>query len=225
MEKRVLSLMPLALCLFTSQAVFAKDIPVQGRLFIGSTSADPKNVNESVTPQGIKKIDSASQYGVEVTYPLMKYLNVGARYTKRLINNEEDPADGSTDYSAKVDQDSVLLMARVPFVKSDLMMVDAFAGVGGTNTSLKIKTSGQNGELSRKASEGWFSNPYAAAGASVSVGYKQIFIVLEGGYEMNKVDGFSRTGSINSSVDTLDLSGSYITLGIVLDGVPGSIGK
>lgn len=215
----------IAFSFLCSQQVLAKEIPVQGRFFIGSTSIDPKNVNESVTPQGIKKIDNTAQYGVEVTYPLLKYLNVGARYTKRLINNEEDPSDGSTDFSTKVDQDSVLLLARVPFVKTDIFMVDAYAGVGGTNTSLKIKTAGQDGELSHKAAEGWFANPYAAAGVSFSIGYKQVFVVLEGGYEMNKVDGFSRTGSISNSVDTLDMSGSYLTLGLVFDGVPGSIGK
>lgn len=205
-----------------SNTAFAKDFPVQARFFTGITSVDPKNVNETIEAQGLKKIDGVTQLGFEATYPLMNYLNVGIRYTKRLVDKDEEPADPSVEYNAKMEQDSVLLVARVPIMKSDIVRVDGFAGVGGTNTTLGLKTISQDGELTRRESGDWFASPYAAVGGSVAIGYKKVFLVIEGGYETNKVDGFKRSGTVSSNVDTLDLSGSYVTVGLLIDGLTGS---
>ncbi|MDG0817572.1 hypothetical protein [Bdellovibrio svalbardensis] len=216
----------LAACLFfaiSSNIAYAKEIPVQGRLFAGSTSIDPKNVNETIEAQGLQKIDTAMQLGIEITYPLLKYLDVGLRYTKRNAEKDEQPSNASTDYSAKIEQDAMLLVARVPIVKSDFVRLDVFGGVGGSNTTFTLKSASQNGELTRKEAEGWFATPYTAVGASVAFGYKQFYVVFEGGVETNKVDGFKRSGTVSSSLDTVDLSGSYFTVGLMFDGVPGSI--
>ncbi|HEY8272084.1 MAG TPA: hypothetical protein VIG33_14430 [Pseudobdellovibrionaceae bacterium] len=201
----------------------AKDIPVQGRFFAGTTSVDPQNVNETIEAQSLKKMDKVSQFGFEVTYPLLNYLDVGARYTKSLVHNDENPSDINTEYSADLNQDSVLLLARIPFVKSSSVHVDVFAGFGGSNTTFKVKTASQDGEFTRKAVDGWYASPYAAYGASVGVGYKHVFFVIEGGFETNKVDGFTRSGSASTNIETLALSGSYVSIGIMLDGVPGSV--
>ncbi|MNL88607.1 hypothetical protein D3C87_2184120 [compost metagenome] len=50
-------------------------------------------------------------------------------------------------------------------------------------------------------------------------------MVFEGGIESNKVKDLKSSGTVNSSIDTLDLSGSYFSLGLMFDGVPGSVGK
>lgn len=220
-----IGLLSLASFFIHSSVVFAKDLPVQVRLFAGMVAATPSNANETLEAQGLKKLENTSQLGLEITYPLFKYLDVGARYTKTLADSEENPANASTDYNSKVDQDSVLLIARVPFLKSDIFRLDAFAGVGGSNTTFKIKTAAQSGELTSRASDGWFDSPYAAAGVSAAIGYKQFYLVFEGGYEMNKVSSFKRSGTISNGLDTLDLSGSYFTVGLMFDGVPGSVGK
>lgn len=201
----------------------AKDIPVQGRFFAGTTGVDPKNVNETIEAQGLKKMDGATQLGLEITYPLLKYLDLGVRYTKRLVNSDEQPSDPATDYSANVNQDSVLLVARVPFVKSEFVRMDAFAGVGGSNTTFRIKTASQDGDLTRQEVAGWFATPYAAYGGSIAIGFKQVYLVFEGGFETNKVESFARSGSVSSNIDTLDFTGSYFTVGLMFDGIPGSI--
>lgn len=206
-------------------AVFAKDIPVQVRLFAGMVAASPSNADETLELQGLDKLKNTSQLGLEITYPLYRYLDVGARYTKILADSEENPSNPVTDYNSKVDQDTVLLIARVPFIKSDLFRLDAFAGVGGSNTTFKMKTAFQNGELKSRAADGWFGSPYAAAGVSAGIGYKKFYFVFEGGYAMNKVSSFKRSGNISNSLDTLDLSGSYFTVGLMFDGVPGSVGN
>lgn len=206
-----------------AQTVFGKDVPVQGRLFVGITSADPKDVNLELEAQSLKKVDSVQQYGVEITYPVLKYFEVGIRYTRRTILRDEMTPSLLTDYSAQINQDSALLVGRVPFLKSTFVRMDAFAGIGGSNTSLKIKTASQDGELSRKESKDWFGAPCASYGASVGFGYKQFYFVVEGGMEMNKITNLKRTGNVNNNIETIDLSASYFTIGLLFDGVPGTI--
>lgn len=213
----------LAVCmLMVSNLALAKEFPVQGRFFAGVTSADPTNANETIEGQGIKKIDSVTQYGFEATYPVLKYLDFGFRYTKRAVEKDEQSSSDTTEFNAKIDQDSVLLVGRVPLLKSDFMRIDGFAGIGGSNTTLKLKTAAQDGEFTRRASNDWFASPYTAVGGSVAVGYKRFFFVVEGGYENNKVDNFSRSGSVTGSIETLDLSGPYISVGLMIDGLSAS---
>lgn len=205
-----------------SSVALAKEFPVQARFFVGSTSADLQNVNNVIEPQGLKKFEGVTQLGLEITYPVLSHLEVGLRYGKKIASSDEKETDYSTDFSASIDQQAVLLLARVPFIKTDIFRVDAFAGFGGSNTTFKVKTAGQDGELSRAAEEGWFSTPYSAVGASAAIGYKKIYFVVEGGVETNKVDGFERTGSVSSNIDSLNLSGSYFMIGLMFDGIPGS---
>lgn len=200
----------------------AKEFPVQARFFTGLTSADPKDVNEVTEAQGLQKIESVGQLGFEATYPVLQYLDAGIRYSKRLADKDEQPSNSATEYNAKVDQDVVVLVARVPLMKSDIVRLDCFAGVGGSNTTLKLKTATLDGEFTRRASGDWFASPYAAAGASVAVGYKRFFLVVEAGYESNKVDSFKTSGTVGGDIETLDLSGSYITVGLLIDGLTGT---
>jgi hypothetical protein len=208
-----------------SQSFAADTIPVNGRLFIGSTSVSPTDLNTSLQSQSMKQVDNITQYGVEIVYPAFRYLDVGIRYSHRTLNNDENPANSSTDYSAKIDQDTYMFLARFPFYKSDIVRLDAFAGAGGSNTTYTIKSATEDGSLTKKANAGWFASPYAAAGASVAVGYKWIYFVMEGGFESNKPDSFDRSGTVSSNISNIDLSGSYLTIGILFTGVPGTIGK
>ncbi len=208
-----------------STSFAANTIPVNGRLFIGSTAVSPTDLNTSLQSQSMKQVDNITQYGVEIVYPAFQYLDVGIRYSHRTLNNDENPANAATDYTAKIDQDTYMFLARFPFYKSDIVRLDAFAGAGGSNTTYTIKSATEDGSLTKKASGGWFATPYAAAGASVAVGYKWIYFVMEGGFESNKPDSFDRSGTVSSSINNIDLSGSYLTIGILFTGVPGTLGK
>lgn len=220
--KYSLAISVLSLFVLQSHNAFAKEIPVQARLFMGMTTVKPDNANETIEAQGLKKMDGISQLGVEITYPVMKYLDVGARYAKKMASSGEELVVAADDYQARLDQDAFMLIARVPLQRSDFMRVDIFGGVGGTNTSFKIKTASLDGELKKSVGDEWYASPYAAAGASLAFGYKKFYLVLEAGYEYNKIDGFKRSGN-PGSIDTLDLSGGYITLGLMFDGVPGTV--
>jgi hypothetical protein len=203
---------------FVVQDVNAKDIPVQARLFLGATSVEPEDLNTELTAEGLEEVDTVAQMGVEILYPVVKVLDVGLRYTKRGLLREEVANPSATDYQADIVQDSVQAVARIPFFRTAIIRADAFAGFGGTNTTLELKTASQEGTLERKDSASWFADTVSSYGASFAIGYKKFYLVFEGGIENNKVDGFKRTGTVNTNIDVIDLSGSYVTVGILFNG-------
>jgi hypothetical protein len=216
-----ISLLTFLLTIISANLASANNVPVQGRVFIGSTVVDPVNVNAELNTQGLKEVDSMPQIGVEILYPVLKYVDVGLRYTKRNISRDELVSVSSTEFESQIDQDSALAVVRVPFFKTDIVRIDAFAGLGGTNTTYKIKTATQDGELSRKDSNAWFASPCSSYGGSVAIGYNKFYFVVEGGIESNEVKGFKSTGTINS-LNTIDLSGAYFTVGLMFDGIAAS---
>ena len=199
--------------------VHAAEFPAQARLFLGSSKANLDQVNTSLSADGMSTFSSVGQYGVEITYPLKSYLNVGIRYHKTNQVAYENPESTLTNFEAQLIQDEILLLARAPVYKNGVVLVDIFAGVGGTNTTYKIRSATQNGQLTKTAPSDWFASPAAAAGVSVGFGYNNIYGFIEAGYEYNKVSSFERTGTVDNNVQQIDFSGSYITIGIMFDGI------
>ena len=195
---------------------FAADVTGQARLFLGSTKINPSDVNSDLTTQSLQTMDSLNQYGVEITFPVIKYLNLGLRYTRHDIS--KDPVNsGSANYKAEISQDSMLAVARVPFFKTDIVHIDGFAGLGGSNTTYKITSAAEDGELDKKNS--FFASPDFSFGGSIAFGYKKYFFVIEGGYEINKITGLQSSGTVNN-ISTIDLSGTYVAVGIMFDEIP-----
>ena len=54
-------------------------------------------------------------------------------------------------------------------------------------------------------------------GTSAAVGYKNFYLVVEGGQESNNVDPFKYSGNINSNIQSVDLSGAYVTVALMFD--------
>ncbi len=202
------------------QSSFAKDLFLQGRLFIANTKANKlDNLNTALANEGLKKIDKTTNFGVEITFPTFRFLEPGMRYTRRTFT--ADPVNSLTKYDANGTQDSILFLARIPFIRSSFFRFDIFGGVGGNNTTLKIKSATSDGELSKTAAKDWFATPYYAAGSSVGFGFKHILLYAEGGYEMNKVNNLYKSGTLASNISSLNLSGSYFMIGIMFDGIKG----
>jgi hypothetical protein len=202
-----------------SEYALAEQFPVQARLFVGMVSTSPANVNDQLTAGGLKKVNGVTQIGAEATYPLLKRLDVGFRYTKSIVSNDEDPANPNTDYKFTIDQDSVMGVARVPFLKTDVFKCDIFGGLGGSNTTIKLKNAAVDGSLTKRESGDWFASPFAALGASAAVGYKKFYFVVEAGYQSNKISNFKRTGNVDNSIDSVNLSGPYMTVALMFDGL------
>ncbi len=218
MKTRLLiQMVAVALVCFSCESAFAKlNFPVKARLFAGVTNTNPAQVNSELNTLGISDMKNIAQYGMELTYPLAARFEVGVRYTWR-SDHEDDPTN--INNYADLSQNSAMLVARIPFLKSKFIRVDGFAGLGGSNTTLNLNTPSQNGELTRQAATGWFASPCTSYGGSVAIGFKKFFVVFEGGYESNKVTNLSRSSSINNNIQTIDLSGTYFTVGLLFDGV------
>lgn len=211
----------LAFLIVTLPADFAeaKEFPVQARLFAGSVDVKPTDLNTELAAQNLKQVDRVFRLGVEMTYPILKFFDGGLRYTRHFAQNMEAPDDPTTEYQAELKQDSVMLIGRLPILRSNILRLDAFGGIGGSNTTLTLKSASQDGELHKKESGDWFASPITAFGGSLAIGYKMFYFVFEGGVETNKISGLKRTGTINDNVEKLDLSGPYFSVGIMLNGV------
>lgn len=204
--------------------VSAAEFPAQGRLFLGSSNPQISQLNASLQADGMSKFQSVGRYGLEITYPAKSFLYLGMRYHRTDQMAYENPESSITDYEARLTQDEILLLARVPLYKQGFLLVDIFVGVGGTNTSYKVRTATQNGELTKTAPSDWLASPAAAAGVSVGMGYNNIYGFIEAGYEYNKVSSLKRTGTVDNNVQEIDLSAAYITLGILFDGIKATSG-
>lgn len=203
----------LVLFLQTPVALAAQDVG-QGRLFLGSTSTEPQELKAELAAQNLKDMKAITQFGVEITFPTFKYLQLGLRYSRHLLSQDELVTDYNTDYKAEIVQDSMFGIARVPFFKTDLVILDVFVGAGASNTTFTEKVVGQEGELVKKYS------PIVAAGASAAIGYKKFYLFAEGGVESNKVTDFTRSGNLSNTMNTIDLSGPYFMIGVLFDGIP-----
>ena len=200
------------------QTTQAESSTGQGRLFIGSTKIDPKDLNSELESENLKSLDAITQYGVEITFPVTNFLNTGLRYTKKATFADEKDSSSTTNFESKISQEAMLAVARLLVKKTDSAYFDTFIAVGGTNTDFKINSATQDGELDKKNS--FFANPVYSAGASVAVGFKKVYFVIETGYEYNLVDKLKSSGTVNSNVDKINLSGGYVTVGLMFDGIP-----
>ena len=104
----------------------------QARLFLGSTQIKPTALNTELSAQGIKNADLNNQAGVEITFPVVDNVNLGLRYSKRLIS--QDDSAPATDYRAELNQDVAAFVARYAFLKTEVVRLDIVAGVGGAAT-------------------------------------------------------------------------------------------
>lgn len=135
------TLLPLTLMLLLSQtASAAKEFPAQLRLFAGALAADPKDVNEELEANSLKKFDAITMFGGEISRSLAKHFEIGLRYAVRIGNQDELVSNELTSYEASLNQEVYSLVARVPIVKSSILRFDAWGAYGGSNTRLKLKT-------------------------------------------------------------------------------------
>jgi len=215
MSKVIRALLGSFLSLTITSTAFAGDMGMgQARLFLGAAPVDPKDVNAALTAQSMKNIKTSNQYGLEITFQTLQYLQLGLRYSHHYISQDEDPSNEATDYKTDMSQDAMMGVARVPLMKTDYMKLDVFAAAGINSTVATLKTASVDGKLEKTGS------PYYTAGASVAFGYKQYYLFFEGGYEGNKVDDLKPSGNMPNPVTSIDLSGSYFLVGFMFDGIP-----
>jgi hypothetical protein len=201
--------------LFTGSLSLANEFPAKGRVFVGADSVNPSELNTEMDAQNIKDFKTATKYGVDITYALTNFLDVGFRYEHLNQKNLEQTATAGQDYQATLTQDAVMGVARAPLWKSAYGRADVFGAVGPSSTTFSIKNTTQDGKLTKTD----YASICAEVGGSIGVGFKNVYFYVEGGYKSNQVGSFTREGTISSNVKSIDLSGSYATIGLLFDGI------
>lgn len=195
----------------------AKPKVPSGKLFGGAAVVTPTQVNDEAVANGLKKISTTLIFGIEATYPILPVFDIGVRYFRNQVNRDEDPSDYLHDYKVYFTQDILMAVGRIPIVKTNILRIDIFGAYGAAmNTTLKMETATQMGELSKPG----FEKGIGAYGGSISIGYKNFFVFVEGGGMSNVHDGFKRSGTINENIRVADFSGSYTLVGIAFVGDP-----
>ncbi len=202
-----------------SMSSFAVDIPVQVRLYAGGSTLTAEDMNTELIDSNLKKMSTAMNFGAEISYPLLSFFDVGIRYNKKIGISDEAPTDDLTNYYAGLGQEAYYLLTRIKFLRIANLELDAFAAYGGTNTTLKIITASQNGEITKKAETGWYANTANLVGASASIKLSQFRIVLEAGLETNRVASLDYTGTVDHDIGVIDLTGPYAGIAFQFDGV------
>lgn len=183
------------------------------RLLGGGASVKPADVNESFQSQQLQKVSASLLLGGEIGYTFGKF-GLGFRYLNNQVSRNEEPDIPNTVYTGSISQDIMMAMAHISLLKKDYVQFELFGGYGSASSRIKVKSSTQKGELNR----GMFNSAVSTAGASLALGYKNFFITFEGGYMGNKATNFSRSGTINDDIQTLDLSGTYAMVGLLFYG-------
>lgn len=196
--------------------------PTQLRLFVGEQNASPTDVNTVLTSGGLKNYKDITTYGVEATYAIIPHVNLGARGEgkwQKVLETAATSANPSNPYYSSVQQTAAMAVLRVDVVTTSAVMLDVFGAAGTAKTSMDIRTASGDGNYSS-------SNSFiSSAGASLAIGWDSIFFLVEVGHEWNKIGGLSKNGVTSSSINSIDLSGSYATIGLLFNGLPSWIHK
>lgn len=183
------------------------------RLLGGASAIKPKDVNESFEAQHLQKVSASLLLGGELGYTLGGF-GAGIRYINNQVSRAEEPSTPFSTYSGSISQDVVLAMAHIPLVKKDYFHLSLTGGYGGAATRVKVKSATQRGEINAKI----FDTPAWMSGAAIAVGHKFFFFEIEGGYMGNKATRFTRSGTISTEIEAVDMSGTYAAINLVFYG-------
>jgi hypothetical protein len=206
------------LMLFMAQASLADSLIAKIRVFAASTTANPKELNDDLAAQNMKDLKSLTKHGVDLSHQINSRWDLGLRYERTGQRSLEITPTPGQNHQATLIQEAIYGVARVNFTKHDNFRADAFVGAGAASTKLNVVSPSQDGYLFTDG----YKNFVAKTGASVGVGLTEVFLFLEGGYDFNSVSsGLDRDGNMNGNVGTLDLSGPYVSVGILFEGITG----
>ncbi len=205
----------LVVLVLNAQTSFAGDEVInQIKISYGQRSLNPKDANALVEADGIESFKKINYLGLEASRDLGSFVNLGLRMNLGMMRAKPTDSTVSGTYYASLSQVDFLIMLNFPFVKSEKFKAEIVSGIGASSSSLTIKTASQDGGFSATQ-----SLPTAVIGAAMAVGHKYVFLRIEGGYEYSKPSSFVKTGTPTGTLETLDLSGPYIIVGILIDGL------
>lgn len=206
-----------------SASTWAASFPARARLIVSTTQVKVPELNELLSSRGFDSVSLLPSVGVEITRPLGSRFEAGFRYQFRLLTRGVEGLDfGGGSPFAAFRQDTIQAIARLSVVRRKVFRADLVAGVGGNNSRFEIKNTAQDGELNRTALGDFVSTPMGSVGASFGFGAGKFYLMSEVGYERNRIPDLVKSGALTTSINTIDISGPYVMLSILFDGISAS---
>lgn len=205
--------------LTSGQLALAKDIDFKWseiRLFISETSlaSSPSDLNALTVADGVPELKKLTGFGLEATAELSSLLKVGTKF-KGIFSgtNKEEGVTPSTAYLS-VQQYSAGLTGRLAVANTPNVLFELFAELGLSNNTIEVRSTAGNATWTKD------SHFYQRGGLAAGFGSKDFKFYAEGGYENFNLDGVSYEGTVGSTIKSIDLSGAYVGLGLIISGVP-----
>lgn len=177
-------------------------------------ATEPTALNNLTAADNVQKLDTSNGIGLEADAKY-KAFKVGTRFKYVLMSKEPIGAAVGGPSALTISQYTVGLLGRYPIVDNDLLTFDVVAELGMANTSFDVKTIASGNGTFKK--DGSF---FQRAGAAFGVGWPSAKFYFEVGQEWNKLDDMSFTGTIANNINSVDLSGPYFSIGLIISGMP-----
>lgn len=205
--------------LFLTVPARAKDYNLKWsevRFFLSDTTFANRDENLGALMQvdQIEELKKVTGFGLEVDAEVSSWFKAGTKI-KGVFNgsNKKEAPFPATEYLA-VQQYSAGLTGRVMLVNKENFFFDVFGELGLSNNTVELKTTAGNAKWDKN------SHFYQRAGASTGFGGSSFKVFVEGGYESFKLDNLNYEGTIGQNIDEIDLSGSYVSVGLIISGLP-----
>jgi hypothetical protein len=220
LRRRVVWLLPFIVLCQSASVGASTRFPAKARVFVSATQVDVPEFNSLLASEGFSAVDLIPSVGVEITRPFGNWFEAGLRYNMRFLTRGVEGLNVNDSTSiAALRQDSVQGVARLTVLRTRMLRADFVAGLGGNNTRFELRNTAQDGKLTRANLADFFATPMACYGASVGIGAKGVYLTAEAGYEHNRIPDLVQTGAIGSSISVLNLSGPYVIVSAMFDGI------
>lgn len=186
------------------------------RFFITNTTFTHRDEDMDSVLQAdqIEPLKKVSGFGLEADAEITSWFKAGTKI-KGVFNaaNKKEAPMPATEYLA-IQQYSAGLTGRLMLINKDNLFLDLFGELGLSNNTIELKSSFGDAKWEKD------SHFYQRAGASMGFGSSGFKMYVEGGYENFKIDKLNHQGTFGQNIDTIDLSGNYVAVGLVISGLP-----
>jgi hypothetical protein len=193
----------------------------EARVFVTSNglASPPDDLNALTAGDSVQSLSRVTGFGLEGNFNVARFMKAGLRGGGRWTKEESTVATNTNAFLA-VQQGWGGAIVRFPILREDLLQFDLFGEAGASVSRIDVSTQSNGSGTFTKS-----FNPYERAGSSFGLGWSTFFIFVEGGYQWERLEAMSYSGSLTNSISSIDLSGTYAAAGFIISGIPGFLAK
>lgn len=196
----------------------------EARVFGSGVSIAPRAFNAQVAAGALQSFDKQTGLGIEVAFPVIPMVKVGARAEARYMKVNETattPAVPLNPYYSSIQQNTAEAVLRLALLDTSFARLDVLGSIGVSNTIVDLRTASGEGTYAATDAQ-QKSNLISRYGASAGFGFGNVLLFVEGGYETNVVGDYKTLGNAKP-IGPIDLSGNYVAVGLLFGASPGFV--